>query len=95
MKTKQVVVIALGAVLVLSATLGAISFSSPPDTITIEELNTEVNGLVDNCMQTLPEGLPECDEQLRDIVTQLCEHEGSLDACTDGRVETYYSTRGI
>lgn len=93
MKVKQIIVIGLGAVLVLSAVLSAVSFSPPAPTITRQQLNSELNGLVNECMQTLPDGLSQCDDQLRTIVTSLCEQEPSLDACSDGRVEEYYKAR--
>lgn len=95
MKAKQVLVIGLGAVLFFSFTLAAISISSPQETVTLEEFNAQVNGFVDSCMQTLPEGIPECDEQLRSIVTEVCEAQPSLDACTDGRVDEYYRARDM
>lgn len=94
MNKKQVIVIGLGAALFLSAVLSAVSISQPPAPITREELNSQVNSIVDSCMQTLPQGLPECDAQLREIVDQVCAQEPSLDACTDGRVDEYYRIRG-
>lgn len=93
MKIKQVIVVSLGAVLVLSVVLSAVSFSPPAPSVTREQLNSELNGLVNECMQTLPDGLPQCDDQLRTIVTSLCEQEPSLDACSDGRVAEYYMIR--
>lgn len=91
--TKQIAVIGLGAVLFFSAILGAISLSSPQQTsLSIEELNAEVNALVDFCMDTLPTGLAECDEDFR-LIGQLCEQVSTLDACTDGRIEEYHRVK--
>ncbi len=95
MNKKQIIVIVIGLALFLSAVLSAVSISQPPAPLTREELNREVNSLVDTCMETLPQGLPECDEQLRDIVDQICQQDPSLDACTDGRVDEYYNIRGM
>lgn len=94
MKKKQLVVITLGAILVFSVVFGAVSFYRPRATTTREQLNSQVNGLVDSCVKTLPAGIPECDEQLRDIVSRLCQQDPTLDACSDGRVEEYYKSRG-
>lgn len=95
MKKKQVIVIALGAILVFSVVFSAISFYQPRATTTREQLNSQVNGLVDSCIKSLPAGIPQCDEQLRDIVSRLCQQDPTLDACSDGRVEQYYKTRGL
>jgi hypothetical protein len=94
---KKIFVIGLMAILVLSVTLSALTFYSrrtSPSIQTLSDLNSQVNAMVSGCIQALPNGTPECDSQLKEIVSQLCQQNNdSLDACKDGRVQQYYQMR--
>jgi hypothetical protein len=98
MSTKKILVIVLMAVLASSVLAGASSLFSgrpSPSSIQQQDTNTQLNNVVDFCMKSLPNGIPECDNQLRDLVNSVCnDNRGSLDACHDGRVEQYYKVRG-
>jgi hypothetical protein len=91
---KKIFVIGLMAILVLSVTLSALTFySRRPAVQTRPDLNSQVNAMISTCAQSLPNGTQECDSQLKDVVTQLCQQDNSLDACTDGKVQQYYQAR--
>jgi hypothetical protein len=62
----------------------------------IRELNRKVNGIVDFCMNSLPNGIPECDNRLKVIMNEVCSTSinNNLDACHNGRVDQYYRVRG-
>lgn len=84
------------AVLVLSVTLSTLTFYSRRPSSSVQtgsDLNSQVNAMVSGCIQSLPDGRPECDSQLKEIVAQLCQQDSSLDACTDGKVQQYYQAR--
>ena len=58
------------------------------------DTNTQLNNIVNFCMESLPNGIPECDNKLREIVNGVCyNHNDNLDACRDGRVNQYYTVR--
>jgi hypothetical protein len=75
----------------------AISSSSnaPSHTIGVNQsqINARLNGVVDFCMKSLPNGTQACDKQLKDVVTQVCANIGELDACHDEKVDQYYKAR--
>jgi hypothetical protein len=98
--SKKILVIVLMAVLASSVLAGASSlFSggrspSPRSNTHQVDINTKLNNIVDFCMKSLPSGIPECDNQLRDVVNSVCnDNRGNLDACSDGRVDQYYKVR--
>jgi hypothetical protein len=99
MTAKKVLVIGLMAVLLLSVLVSAISVytrsSSPSPSIKQAEaqLNDKINQILDICTRSLPNGIPACDNQLRDGINKVCESNNKLDACHDGRVNQYYTIR--
>jgi|SRR5918999_2619728 hypothetical protein len=97
MSTKKILVIVLMAVLASSVLAGASSLFSgrpSPSSIQQQDTNTELNNVVDFCMRSLPNRIPECDSQLRQTVNSVCDNNNdNLDACQDGRVNQYYTVR--
>jgi hypothetical protein len=97
--SKKILVIVLMAVLASSVLAGTSSLfsgrrSPSPSNTQQVDINTQLNNIVDFCMQSLPNGIPECDNQLRDLVNSLCnDNRENLDACNDGRVNQYYKVR--
>ena len=98
--TKKVMVVVLMAVLGSSVLVGAISLYNRASTVTpnaIENqsiLNTRLNTIVDFCMNSLPKGVQACDNQLKDLVSQVCSaNKEQLDACHNGKVNLYYEAR--
>ena len=95
--TKKILVIVLMAVLASSVLAGASSLFSgrpSPSSIQQQDTNTQLNNVVDFCMKSLPNGIPECDSQLREIVNSVCNNnKDNLDACHDGKVDQYYRAR--
>jgi|SRR5215475_3151964 len=96
--TKKILVIVLMAVLASSVIAGASTLfrggSSPPTPQV--DINNRLNNVVDYCLMSLPNGIPECDNQLREIVTAVCSNNNnhnSLDACHDDKVNLYYKIR--
>ena len=87
------------AVLASSVLAGASSLfsgrgSSPSSNTQQGDTNTQLNNVVDFCMKSLPNGIPECDSQLREIVNSVCNNnKDNLDACHDGKVDQYYRAR--
>jgi hypothetical protein len=98
---KKVLVIGLMVVLGSSVLVGAISLynrsssNAPAHIIGVNQtqINARLNGVVDFCMKSLPNGIQACDRQLKDVVTQVCANIGELDACHDGKVDQYYKAR--
>src|SRR5579863_5139769 len=93
-------VVLLMAVLGSSVLVGAISYynrtsTATPNTIENQSiLNTRLNTIVDFCLNSLPKGVPACDNQLKDLVSQVCSaNNGQLDACHNGKVNLYFETR--
>ncbi|HXG07337.1 MAG TPA: hypothetical protein VNI77_08450 [Nitrososphaera sp.] len=56
------------------------------------ELNQMLNEFTDSCLESLPEGDPTCDIELRKNQEELCESEGmtKYDICRDDRIDQYY-----
>lgn len=48
-------------------------------------LNIRLNNLVDFCMKSLPSGITACDNQLRDLVRQVCTANNDEDVADRGR----------
>jgi hypothetical protein len=94
---KKMMVIGLMVVLGSSVLVGAISLynrsSSNAPAVNQSQINARLNGVVDFCMKSLPVGVKPCDNQLKDVVTQICASIGELDACHNGKVEQYYKVR--
>src|SRR3954454_24570422 len=99
MTAKKVLVIGLMAVLWLSFLVRPISVytrSSPPAPSIKQaeaQLNDKINQILDICTRSLPNGIPACDNQLRDGINKVYESNNKLDACHDGRVNQYYRIR--
>lgn len=98
--TKKAMVVVLMAVLGSSVLVGAISLynrasTATPNTIENQStLNTRLNSIVDFCLNSLPKGVQACDNQLKDLVSQVCSaNSGQLDACHNGKVNLYYKAR--
>jgi hypothetical protein len=97
--SKKILVIVLMIVLASSVLVGASSLFSgrpSPRSIQQQDTNTQLNNVVDFCMKSLPNGIPECDNQLRDLVNSICnsnDNKDNLDACHNGRVDQYYKVR--
>jgi len=99
--TKKAMVVVLMAVLGSSVLVGAISLynrastTATPNTIENQSiLNTRLNSIVDFCLNSLPKGVQACDNQLKDLVSQVCSaNSGQLDACHNGKVNLYYEAR--
>jgi hypothetical protein len=94
---KIAVVIGLMVVLGSSVLVGAISLynrsSSNVPAVNESQINARLNGVVDFCMKSLPVGIKSCDNQLKNLVSQICASIGVLDACHNGKVDQYYNTR--
>ena len=94
---KIVVVIGLMVVLGSSVLVGAMSFynrsSSNVPAVNESQINARLNGVVDFCMKSLPVGIKSCDNQLKNLVSQICVSIGELDACHNGKVDQYYKVR--
>jgi hypothetical protein len=94
--TKKILVIVLIVVLVSSVAAGASSLfrGTPSNRVEEQDINTELNRIVDFCMESLPTGIPECDGQLKEMVDNSCRATGnSLDACKNNKVDKYYRSR--
>ena len=99
--SKKILVVVLMAVLGSSAVIAGASslFSgrpSPSNTSNTQQgnTNTQLNNIVNFCMRSLPNGIPQCDSQLRELVNSVCyNHNDNLDACHDGKVNQYYTVR--
>jgi hypothetical protein len=94
---KIAVVIGLMVVLGSSVLVGAISLynrsSSNVPAVNESQINARLNGVVDFCMRSLPVGIKSCDNQLKNLVSQICASIGELDACDNGKVDQYYNIR--
>jgi hypothetical protein len=96
--TKKTLVIVLMIVLVSSVAAGASSlFTGTPSTnIEKQDVNIQLNRVIDFCLKSLPEGTPECDNQLGDVVVSTCKaNNNNLDACMNDKVSQYYSMRRV
>jgi hypothetical protein len=96
--TKKTLVIVLMVVLVSSVAVGASSlFTGTPSTnIEKQDINIQLNRVIDFCLKSLPEGTPECDNQLGDVVASTCKaNNNNLDACMNDKVSQYYSMRRV
>jgi hypothetical protein len=96
--TKKTLVIVLMVVLVSSVAVGASSlFTGTPSTnIEKQDINIQLNRVIDFCLKSLPEGTPECDNQLGDVVVSTCKvNNNNLDACMNDKVTQYYSMRRV
>lgn len=94
--TKKILVIVLMAVLASSVAAGASSlFTGTPSTrVEEQDVNTQLNTVVDFCIKSLPDGIPECDSQLSEMVDNTCkDNNDNLDACRNDKVHQYYRTR--
>ena len=94
--TKKILVIVLIVVLVSSVAAGASSLfrGTPSNRVEEQDINTELNRIVDFCMESLPTGIPECDGQLKEMVDNSCRAtDNSLDACRNFKVDQYYRSR--
>lgn len=94
--TKKILVIVLMAVLASSVAAGASSlFTGTPSTrVEEQDINTQLNSVVEFCIQSLPDGIPECDSQLSEMVANTCkDNNDSLDACRNDKVNQYYRMR--
>jgi hypothetical protein len=94
--TKKILVIVLMVVLVSSVAAGASSLftGTPSNRVEERDINTQLNRIVDFCMESLPAGIPECDGQLREMVDNSCRAtDNSLDACRNNKVDQYYRAR--
>src|ERR671925_1882061 len=96
--TKKILVIVLIVVLASSVAAGASSlFRGTPSTrVKEQDINTQLNRVVDFCIDKLPAGIPECDSQLRELVDNACKaNDNDLDACKNDKVRQYYRARSI
>ena len=99
--SKKILVIVLMAVLASSAVIaGASSLfsggrpSQSNNTQKQGNINIQLNSIINFCRESLPNGIPECDSQLREIVNSVCyKHNDNLDACHDGKMNQYYTVR--
>jgi hypothetical protein len=94
--TKKILVIVLIVVLASSVAAGASSlFTGTPSTrVEEQDINTQLNRVVDFCIDKLPAGIPECDSQLRELVDNACRaNNNGLDACKNDKVHQYYRVR--
>ena len=57
------------------------------------QLNERLNGAVDACLSSLPNGTPECDNLLKIKTEEICKNINKLDVCHDGKVTQYDSIR--
>jgi hypothetical protein len=96
--TKKTLVIVLMIVLVSSVVAGASTlFTGTPSTrVERQDINIQLNSVVDFCLKSLPEGTPECDNQLGEVVVSTCKaNNNNLDACMNDRVNQYYAMRNV
>jgi hypothetical protein len=94
--TKKIIVILLMVVLASSVAAGASSIFSGPrsSTVTEQDINVELNRIVDFCIESLPAGVPECDQQLREVVDNSCRTTNDgLDVCKSNKVDQYFRSR--
>jgi hypothetical protein len=91
--TKKILVIVLMAVLASSVAAGL--FAGTPSTkVEEQDINTQLNSVVEFCIQSLPDGIPECDSQLSEMVANTCkDNNDNLDACRNDKVNQYYRIR--
>jgi hypothetical protein len=85
-------------VLVSSVVAGASTlFTGTPSTrVERQDINIQLNSVIDFCLQSLPEGTPECDNQLGEVVVSTCKaNNNDLDACMNDRVNQYYAMRNV
>jgi hypothetical protein len=83
-------------VLASSVAAGAstIFTGTPSNRLEEQDINAELNRIVDFCIESLPVGIPECDQQLRQIVDNSCRvSNNSLDACKNNKVNQYFESR--
>ena len=95
---KKILVIVLMIVLVSSVGAGASTlFTGTPSTIVErQDINIQLNSVIDFCLKSLPEGTPECDNQLGEVVVSTCKaNNNDLDACMNDRVNQYYAMRNV
>jgi hypothetical protein len=102
MSGKKVLAIVFMAVLASSVLATAISVFSRSNTtngnnnqkeITIGQLNTQINNVINFCLGSLPNGKDECDSQFK-IIDQLCNRDiQQIDACHNGKIAQYYKIR--
>jgi hypothetical protein len=96
--TKKTLVIVLMIVLVSSVVAGASTlFTGTPSTrVERQDINIQLNSVIDFCLKSLPEGTPECDNQLVEVVVSTCKaNNNDLDACMNDRVNQYYTMRNV
>ena len=96
--TKKTLVIVLMIVLVSSVAAGATTlFTGTPSTrVDRQDINIQLNSVIDFCLKSLPEGTPECDNQLGEVVVSTCKaNNNDLDACMNDRVNQYYTMRNV
>jgi hypothetical protein len=96
--TKKTLVIVLMIVLVSSVVAGASTlFTGTPSTrVERQDINIQLNSVIDFCLKSLPEGTPECDNQLVEVVVSTCKaNNNDLDACMNDRVNQYYTMRSV
>jgi hypothetical protein len=96
--TKKILVIVLMIVLVSSVAAGATTlFTGTPSTrVERQDINIQLNSVVDFCLKSLPEGTPECDNQLGEVIVSTCKaNNNDLDACMNDRVNQYYTMRNV
>jgi hypothetical protein len=94
--SKKIIVIVLMVVLASSVAAGASSLftGTPPNRVQEQDINAELNRIVDFCIESLPAGIPECDQQLREIVENSCRaSDNSLEACKNDKVNHYFRSR--
>jgi hypothetical protein len=94
--TKKTLVIVLMVVLVSSVAASSYFAGTPSTKIENQDTNNQLNRIIDFCLKSLPEGTPECDNQLGDVVVSTCKaNSNNLDACMNDKVNQYYSMRRI
>jgi hypothetical protein len=96
--TKKTLVIVLMIVLVSSVVAGASTlFTGTPSTrVERQDINIQLNSVIDFCLNSLPKGTPECDNQLGEVVVSTCKaNNNNLDACMNDRVTQYYTMRNV
>jgi hypothetical protein len=96
--SKKIIVILLMVVLASSVAAGASSLftGTPPNRVQEQDINAELNRIVEFCIESLPAGIPECDQQLREIVDNSCRaSDNSLDACKNNKVDHYFRSRMV
>lgn len=96
--TKKILVIVLMIVLVSSVAAGAstLFMGTPSTRVEKQDINIQLNSVIDFCLKSLPEGTPECDNQLGEVVVSTCKaNNNNLDACINGKVNNYYTMRNV